>query len=514
MKLSKYFSFSIFLTIFLAQIGQISLVHALSSFSDISTYKYRQSIEELMRRVVVQGYADRTFKPEQQINRAEFLKIILESKKLSFDTTQKNCFTDVKEQWFAKYVCFALSQKLIEGYPDGLFRPEKNINYVEALKILYKNYGKQGKVDAKSYWFSPYFEDIKEKEIALEELGNKYDHLLTRGEMAELLVRFLKIYDPQNVIQIPGTDLQYIFPPNYTAQLDNSEFRPGYFLGYDLKLKISSSPSFHSIAFFSEDSINEFNQKCSIILKEGGLCFEGNYYTPEDYKDLKEAFLNKKAYKDYEVEIIGKGYFLVSNKKCVGDDCFFRHYISFINNIMVDVSIVMNDQSQISESESDFLFINLHQTSSDIYPFNNFSLVYPEHWQATYQSTLAPFEMIGFSPKNSEVALWLERKITQSPEEAQQFIDQKLEHLKQTNFTTTVKTPITFEIGSTQTDGVMVSSVYKHASLYDPKEVTALEILAYCIKDNTAYFFTTHIDPETNEDSTRMVQIIKSFKVL
>ena len=513
MKLSKYHSLFIILTIFLAQIGQISLAHAVSSFSDISTYKYRQSIEELMRRGVVQGYADRTFKPEQQINRAEFLKIILESKKLSFDTTQKNCFTDVKEKWFEKYICFALSQKLIEGYPDGLFRPEKNINYVEALKILYKSYGKQGKVDAKAYWFSHYFEDIKEKEIALEELGNKYDHLLTRGEMTELLVRFLKVYDPQNVIQIPGTYLQYIFPPNYTAQLGDSEFRPGYFLSYDLKPKIVSSPSFHSIAFFSEDSINEFNQKCSIILKEGGLCFEGNYYTPEVYKGLKEAFLNKKAYKDYEVEIIGKGYFLVSNEKCVGDECFFRHYVSFIDDLMIDVSIVMNDDSQISQSESDFLFIDLHQTSSDIYPFNNFSLVYPEQWQATYFDRNT-FNMVSLHPKNSDKILYLQRQITQSPQEAQQFIDQKLEHLKQTNFTTSVKIPITFDIEGTQTDGVMVSSVNKHASLYDPKEITALEILTYAIKDNTAYFFITHIDPETNEDSTKMVNIIKYFKVL
>jgi hypothetical protein len=202
----KYFYYKGFIVCDIADADQESIPYyyennikySKSRFSDVGTYKYQTAIDELAKLNIVQGYSDGTFKPNQLINRAEFLKIILEAKPLvSFDTTYNNCFLDVKnDQWFAKYVCYDFKQGYISGYPDGFFRPEKSINYVEALKILYKSYGEQGNPNFTSFWFSPYFEDAKENAIALKDLGNKYDHLLTRGEVAELIIRFLSVYAP------------------------------------------------------------------------------------------------------------------------------------------------------------------------------------------------------------------------------------------------------------------------------------------------------------------------------
>ncbi len=51
---------------------------AADSFTDISTYQYKDSIEFLYKRGVVKGYPDGTFGPGLAITRAEMMKIILE----------------------------------------------------------------------------------------------------------------------------------------------------------------------------------------------------------------------------------------------------------------------------------------------------------------------------------------------------------------------------------------------------------------------------------------------------
>jgi len=60
-------------------IGSVFLVimslsaRAADPFSDITNHKYKESIEFLHDRGVVQGYEDQTFRPDAAINRAEML---------------------------------------------------------------------------------------------------------------------------------------------------------------------------------------------------------------------------------------------------------------------------------------------------------------------------------------------------------------------------------------------------------------------------------------------------------
>ena len=105
-----------------------------AAFSDISLgTEYQAAIKDLQSKGVIEGYADGSFKPKAGINRAEFLKILLESRG-DISTDGKNCFPDVTNQWFAKYVCFAKANDIVAGYPNGTFGPEKEINFVEASK--------------------------------------------------------------------------------------------------------------------------------------------------------------------------------------------------------------------------------------------------------------------------------------------------------------------------------------------------------------------------------------------
>lgn len=90
-------------------------------------------------RGIVHGYPNGSFKPYQNITRAEVLKVVLEAFKsmlLPADGTTLG-FKDLNPYgWYMTYLRTAQFYGMLEGYEDGTARPEKNINRVEALKFV------------------------------------------------------------------------------------------------------------------------------------------------------------------------------------------------------------------------------------------------------------------------------------------------------------------------------------------------------------------------------------------
>ncbi len=178
-------------------LGGIGFCQA-EGFSDVDeSHPNYSAISSLAQKNIVEGYADGTFKPEQKINRAEFLKIITES--IFAEDEIKNCtknnllsgweyafFSDVdRDIWYANYVCQGKMKRVVNGYGDGTFRPADEINYVEALKIIFEansDRGMQNPVGKE--WYSPYLESVNAYYIGLD---IEPDKKLTRGEMAELI---------------------------------------------------------------------------------------------------------------------------------------------------------------------------------------------------------------------------------------------------------------------------------------------------------------------------------------
>lgn len=111
-----------------------------SGFTDISTSTPNsEAILYLQDKGIVKGYDDGTFKPTRDVNRAELLKIIIEGSKIQLDVTSPTPFKDIDySQWYAPYVKKAYSEGWINGYNDGTFKPTQTVNKVEALKIIGK----------------------------------------------------------------------------------------------------------------------------------------------------------------------------------------------------------------------------------------------------------------------------------------------------------------------------------------------------------------------------------------
>lgn len=106
------------------------------SFSDLpSNHWAKPQIDEFVKKGYINGYPDNTFKPNKQITRAEFIKIV--NKVFEFKEIGEENFTDVSSSnWYYNEVCIAMNQGYINGYPDNTFRPNNPITREEATVII------------------------------------------------------------------------------------------------------------------------------------------------------------------------------------------------------------------------------------------------------------------------------------------------------------------------------------------------------------------------------------------
>ena len=107
------------------------------SFTDINSSHWAyDSVINLAEKFILNGYLDGTFKPESNITRAEFAKIIV-SATGSVDPYALSTFKDVNNgDWYYSYVSTAYSMGYITGYPDGTFRPNDNITRADICTIV------------------------------------------------------------------------------------------------------------------------------------------------------------------------------------------------------------------------------------------------------------------------------------------------------------------------------------------------------------------------------------------
>ncbi len=178
-----------------------------ATFSDVDEeHDNFVAIEYLVTIGTLEGYDDGTFLPEQGINRAELMKILVAGQGLNPDEDQfSNCFDDVTNDWYARYVCYAYENDWVEGYPDGLFRPANNVNKVEAVKMLINALGLSEELPDtvssdlfddtdNSQWYAPYLWVAKTKNLLEEESGNfEPDGDMDRGGVAEQIFRTLVV---------------------------------------------------------------------------------------------------------------------------------------------------------------------------------------------------------------------------------------------------------------------------------------------------------------------------------
>jgi hypothetical protein len=159
-------------------------------FSDVAEdYQYLDAVEYLFDHNVINGYDDDTFRPENDINRAEFLKVLIHAKVgLPDELVYKDCFNDVMDDWFAPYVCYGKEMGFVKGYDGNLFKPTQTVSRAEALKmILEVNEADLEDVVDGEDWFLQYVDTAVALNILDEGASFDDGETMKRGNVSDLL---------------------------------------------------------------------------------------------------------------------------------------------------------------------------------------------------------------------------------------------------------------------------------------------------------------------------------------
>jgi len=119
------------------------------AFSDTPGTANEKAIAKLAALKILDGYPDGSFKPENPITRAEFAAVIVRALGYasSANLLKTNpVFPDCKNaEWAWGYINVAAAQGIIKGYTDGTFGPGKNVSIAEAVTMIVRALGMDAK---------------------------------------------------------------------------------------------------------------------------------------------------------------------------------------------------------------------------------------------------------------------------------------------------------------------------------------------------------------------------------
>lgn len=126
--------------VFVLGLCTIGAANDISMFDDAKSIQYVTQVKAMTGLGILVGYPDGSFKPAQNVTRAEAAKII---SYIMVGTSEiekwpaKEVFSDVPaDHWAARYITFCQSKGIIVGDGNGKFRPNDNVKKSELAKML------------------------------------------------------------------------------------------------------------------------------------------------------------------------------------------------------------------------------------------------------------------------------------------------------------------------------------------------------------------------------------------
>lgn len=165
------------------------------------------SIRKAVQLGIVNGYGDGTFKPDKQVNRAEFIVMLARALKLPENASTAVAFTDADKmaKWALPYIAQAEKRGLVSGYSDGTFRPDATITRAEMAVLIFRAAGLQkleeadklslpfADADGIPAWALPYVAALTNVGLINGTDGNRFDPegIVTRAQAVTIIIAML-----------------------------------------------------------------------------------------------------------------------------------------------------------------------------------------------------------------------------------------------------------------------------------------------------------------------------------
>lgn len=170
-----------------------SVAMAAPSFTDVAdTAANADAINTLAALGVIKGYDDGTFKPDNNITRAEVATMVVAALNRTADaegakgtTKFADVNTDAKA-WASGYVNIGVAEKYISGYEDGTFKPDNNVTYAEMVSMLVRMVGYGNYAEYLGGWPNGYLSVGNDKGIT-KGVSAAQDTAVTRAQVAQMI---------------------------------------------------------------------------------------------------------------------------------------------------------------------------------------------------------------------------------------------------------------------------------------------------------------------------------------
>lgn len=202
MKLSKRLLCTLLAVVF--TVVSVAALPAFAEFTDIDSGQSAYDAVNVLNKLgVINGYDDGTFKPDNNVTRAEFTAMLLRTRgmgDLGSTSLENPPFPDVTTSdvsWAIGNIRTAHEMGIINGYDDGTFLPNNNVLYEEAVKMIVcaLGYGEMG-VDG-SEWYSKYLQTATSLGFT-SGAGGAIGAPATRAVIAQMLFNCLDVKLAEN----------------------------------------------------------------------------------------------------------------------------------------------------------------------------------------------------------------------------------------------------------------------------------------------------------------------------
>ena len=165
-----------------------------AKFNDVETgTNYADAIERLSQYGIINGKDDGNFDPQGSLTRAEMSKIstvVAGLDGLAPVSSGTSLFSDMDgSYWASGYVNTAAKNKLIFGYPNGTFEPERELSFAEAVTIVLRLLG-YSTDELGNNWPMAYMQKASELNLTTGINGDAND-LINRANIALIIDRAL-----------------------------------------------------------------------------------------------------------------------------------------------------------------------------------------------------------------------------------------------------------------------------------------------------------------------------------
>lgn len=116
--------------------GAASMAYASTRLSDIEGHWAQSTIQDMVNEGIIGGYPDGTFKPNNNITRAEFASLIVRAFNLKSDSGK--VFNDTANHWAKGAISTANYYGLVSGYSDSVFGPDDPVTR-EQIAVMIVN---------------------------------------------------------------------------------------------------------------------------------------------------------------------------------------------------------------------------------------------------------------------------------------------------------------------------------------------------------------------------------------